>query len=409
MRRRFTRLYGLTTIGVRRIRARLTTNTSGGLLAAVAAVTVTIALMTTVSGIALGLASQSAIQSEDVDYWVVPDATTPTAIAASVQGPKLGNVHAASTRLTRDDRIEYATPVETSLIRVTNGGGEGAYVLALGIVVPETPRTVAGLSTRGLTPGDPHYANGTYSGPWTGEAVISGAAAEVLDVQRAATLDVETGDTARTLTVRRVAENDVSTGVGPVPVVIVHLSELQTISGATSGDAASQLLVSTTDPSVQSDIEAVYPGTTVVTRTGLSQTASLSSLPLAIALAAFVTSVVVGVLFVATMMGLELLSDRETLAVFTALGYSARSVTVLVLVETLSITVVGGVLGVSLGVLGIEAVNLVSGQYLGVAPALVDPRLLGYGVAIALGIGIVAALYPVWLYRRVPALEVLSR
>ncbi|MFC7202636.1 FtsX-like permease family protein [Haloferax namakaokahaiae] len=405
------RLVGLVGLAGRRVLGRLRTSSSKQVLLSILGVALAVTLMTTVSGIALGIGAENAIQSEGVDYWVVPEASTASSVAVSVGSPQLGETHSITERLRADERVEYATPVQTQLVRIAPADGQKTeYVLAAGIVPPETPTAVIGVSTAALTPGDPHYADGTYTGPRTGELVLNSAAAELLGVSEGDDVTATVGASTATFTVVDVRESDLSSGVGPVPVALVHLSELQTMTGSAQGDLADQLLVSTDSPSVKSDIEALYPETTVVTQTGLAvRGASTSSLPLAVAAVSLVVAVLVGVLFVATMMGLEVTADRKNLAVLSAMGYGTGSQTVLVVAETVIVSTVGGVVGVVAGVGGIALTNALTQDFLGVRVALFDPILVAYSVIVAGLIGVISSVYPAWLTWRTPTLEAMSR
>lgn len=403
------RVVSLLGLGLRRTVGRLATADSRRLLLSVLGVALAVAMMTTVTGIALGLAGGSTVHGEDVDYWIVPEGSTASSVAVSVEGPQLGAVHRVAGRLATDSRIDYVTPVQIRILNV-GVGNRTEYVLAVGVIPPAGNRTIVGLPTGPLTPGDPHYDNGSYNGTWTGEAVMSQAAAELLHAFSGSELTVRTGGSNRSFTAVDVVQGDLSTGIGPVPIVLVHLAELQTVTGAADGDQADQILVSTNDPGVRSMLEGVYPRTQVIARGGLT-TPSLSttSLPMAVALAALVSSLLVGVLFVATLAGLEVTADRATLAALSALGYSQRSLALLVVAQTVAVAGVGGILGVVLGGLGVLAVNAGAATALGVGQvARFHPLLVLYGVGVALAIGLLAAPYPVWLSRRTDVLEVLD-
>lgn len=408
---RLRRWYGLVGLGFRRVVGRATGPGSNRLLVTVTGVAVAVMLMVTVAGVALGLASQSAVQSEDVDYWVVPEGSSASAIAAPTGGTSLGDTHRLTAELTADDRVEYATPVLLQVMPVVDReSGTQEFVLLVGVVPPETatPR-VAGLPTAALTPGDPYFADGAYDGKWTGELVLSEAAAELLESQTGGSVAVLGGPRPYEFTVTNVSAGGLSTGIGEAPVALVHLSELQVVTGATTGDAADQILVSTNDPAVRERLETLYPRTTVVTRSGLgAQEASLSSLPLAMAIAAVAISLVVGVLFVATMMGLEVTGDRQNLAVLSAIGYPGGAQALLVFAETVSLSVLGGLLGVALGTGGIALTNALAVRYLGVGDiAVFSPLLVAAGVGLAVAIGVLASPYPLWLARRSDPLEVM--
>ncbi|WP_311173108.1 ABC transporter permease [Halobellus ordinarius] len=409
---RLRRIAALVGLGFRRTLGKAKSGSSRRLLLSLTGVAVAIMLMITVSGVALGLASQSAVQSEDVDYWVVPEGGSLNTIAVSTEGPQLGATHGLTERLQRDERVRYATPVLMQVVPVESPSGDAPeYILFVGVIAPEdTTPTIAGLSTASLQTGDPYYDNGTYNGTWTGEVVVNAATAELLNASNGSAI-VPTGEAPGPLRVEAVSDGEFQTGIGAAPVALVHLSELQATTGATGDDAADQLLVSTNDPAVRERLTGLYPNTVVVTRAGIAaQETSLSSLPVAMGVAALVVALLVGLLFTATMMGLEVTNDRTALATFTALGYSERSLSVLVVAETVSLAALGGLLGVALGALGIVATNGIVAATLGVPSlALLRPELLGYGFAVALLIGLLSAPYPIWLSRRTDALEVMRR
>lgn len=440
-RSRRARWVGLAEFGLRRVLGRAAAGGSSRVLLSVAGVAIAVALMTTVTGVSLGLASQSAVQSEGVDYWVVPEQASLDTIAVDVGGPKLGEVHPVAARLTADPRVRSATPVLVQVVPVRNvDAGTREYVVLVGVIPDGGGRgdgdgtagaggaagadgaadatTVAGLPTAALAPGDPYYADGGYDGAWTGEAVVSEATAELLNASEGSTLAIEGTDAGanrnrtRTFSVTSVARGGLETGVGAAPVALVHLAELQAVTGATAGDQADQILVRTNAAGVRSEIEGLYPGTSVVTRTGLATSGrqvSLSSLPFAMAVAAFVVSVVVGALFVATLLGLEVTAERETLAALAAVGYSERSRAALVFLEVVLLSVVGGVVGGVVGFGAIQLVNAAAAQLIGVGDvALFRPVLLAYGLAVALVIGVVASPYPVVLSRRTDVSSVLD-
>lgn len=407
------RRYGaLFALGIRRVGGRVGGVDRRRVLLGITGVALAVMLMTTVTGVAVGLASQSAIQGESVDYWIVPEGGTGSSIAVPVDGPRLGATHRVSSRLATDSRIDYVTPVLVQIVSVRHPSADtSGYVVFVGVIPSQSSRTVAGLPTTGLTPGDPYFANGSYDGRWTGDAVFSTAAAELLNASERASITVPGSGQSRSFTVTTIAKGDVTTGAGTVPVALVHLAELQAVAGGTNGDVADQILVSTDHPGVRPTLERVYPQATVVTKTGFTtRNISTSSLPLAMGVTAFLVSLVVGLLFVGTMMGLEITADRANLAVLAAIGYSRRSQSILVLAETLTLTAIGGVLGTALGAGTIVLANAVATRYLGVdSIALLTPWLLAYGLGAALLIGVLAAPYPILLARRTDTLQVIDR
>jgi putative ABC transport system permease protein len=402
---RLRRLAGVAGFGVHRTIAR--TTRSRQVAFAAVGVALAVALVVTVGGVALGLASGSAIAGGDVDYRIVPADSSVESVAVRVDGPKLGGVHATAAELDEDPRIEYVTPVDFQVLQVSNpAAGTREYVLFAG-VTPERGASIAGLSLTALRPGDPHYANGSFDGEWTGEVVVSEPAGRLLNATPGTTLRVDAAP-ERSFTVVGREEATLASGLGSVPVAVVHLAELQAVTGGTGADQADQILVRTDDPSVRGDLERLYPRTEVVAAGDLSGEFSRSSLPLAVAVTALVTALTVGTLLVGTTMGLATVDDRRSVATFAAVGLSERSRVLLVLVEVLSVALLGGLLGTGLGVGGVVLANAAARRYVGVPVAAIDARLVLAGLAVAVLVGLFAAAYPLWLSRRIPVVEVLE-
>lgn len=424
---RLARWRGVLGLAVHRVRARLR---SRSIWLSVSGVALPVALMILVTSVSLGLATQSTVQSENVDYWITPEKASTSTKAVAVGSSSLGNVHAATATIRRHDRVAGATPVLLQLLRVTAPATNTTeYVLALGVIPSRGIDEVSGVSVRGLQAGDPYYQNGTYNGTWTGEVVLSSAASELLGVTRGSQLrpagrQSEVG--RRPLRVTGVSATEVRTGFGDVPILVMHLSELQALTGTTRYDQASQLLVRTRDEGVTSFLTRIVPGTdaglkpflerlypeaSVMTRTGLTSRQVLDAdLPLAMSLTSSIVAVVVGTLFLVTMMGLAVVNDRPNLAVLTVLGFSRRARSVLVAMQTLVVTLLGGLLGVGLGAGGIVAINRIVPRYLPVQDLAVAHPLLGvYGLGVAIVIGLLAAPYLFVVSRRTAVLEELAR
>lgn len=398
------RLAGLVRLGVRRTLSR--TTRSRQVAFAAVGVALAVALVVTVGGVALSLASGSALAGGNADYRVVPAESSVESVAVRVGGPKLGGVHATAAELDGDPRIEYVTPIDLQVLRVSNPAtGDAEYVLVAG-VIPERDASVAGLSLSALRPGDPHYANGSFDGEWTGEAVLSEAAGRLLNATPGTALRVDAAPERSFAVVAR-EEATAASGLGSVPVAVVHLAELQAVTGGRVADQADQILVRTGDRSVRRDLEGLYPRTDVVAAGTLGEL-SRSGLPLAVAVTALATALAVGTLLVGTTMGLATVDDRRSVATFAAVGFSGRSRVLLVLVEVLSVAVVGGAIGLVLGVGGIAIANAVTRRYVGGPVATVDAGLLLTGLGVAVLVGLLAAAYPLWLSRHTPVVEVLE-
>ncbi|MEF8791588.1 MAG: hypothetical protein V5A61_15790 [Haloarculaceae archaeon] len=369
-------------------------------------VAVAVATTLVVASVALALVSGPAVAGTDAAYWIVPGGSASSAVTA-VEGQRLGRVHATSERIEGFDGVERATPVLFALTRV-EADESAPYVLVVGVVA-HPGGTVAGLPTDALAPGDPFYANGSYAGTWTGEAVLSTSAARVLDVSEGdpVALGGARGAAAGGVRVTRVAEPAAS-GVGQFPVALVHLAELQSVTGAAGTDSADQILVrASPGADVRERLAGIYPNSEVLTQGGLlRQRAVDSRLPVAVSVAGLIVGVVVGALVVATALGFELLADAPQRAVMAAVGLSGRSRLWLVAVQGLTVTLAGGLAGIGLWLGAVGLANLVSTRLLdGGLVARLHPAIGAYGVGVALLVALLAVPYLLVLGGRTNALD----
>lgn len=409
---RLARWRGVAGLALRRTWIRATRRAPRQVGFTVTGIALPVALLVVVTSVSLGLAAGGTVQSPDVDYWIVPESGASSPVV-SVGGPRLGEVHRTSASLDARGDVAYATPVLLSLVRVrpsaggSTDGPAGEYVLAVGVVPGESPVEVAGASTAGLAPGDPHYADGGYDGPESDEVVLSAGAATLLGVEPGGSVSVAVGGSSRELDVVNVSA--AGSAATDLPVAVVHLAELQSLTGADRGDQADQLLVRTTDPGVRPALEAAYPRTVVVERGGIGAGRVVdSTLSLAVALSALAVALIVGVLFAATTLGLAVAASARERAVLAALGFSARSRSAVVAVEALVVAAVGGVLGVALGFLGVPLSNRLAARF--VADATVarwDALFVPYGLGVAVLIGLVTLPYLLVVSRRTTTMEAL--
>lgn len=401
---RLARTRGLLGVAGRRVGHRLRRR-DGQTLLSVGGVAVAVALLLVVTSVSAGLITESTVAAGGADYWVVPEGSSGSAVTA-VEGQRLGQVHRVTDELLARQGVTGVSPVLTAAVRMQVSGGAGGdsedgesdrYVLVIGVVPDGEGPTVAGLSAAPLTSGDPYYANGSYDGRWTGEAVLSASGAESLaagdatlgsgDALRPAS--GEAGGTDRQFTVTAVAETS-GPGVGQLPVAVVHLSELQRLTGGTEGDVADQLLVATDGSVSRERLTGVYPNVDVLTRTELLVSrAGSSGLPLAMAVAGLAVAGIVGTLFLVTTVGFSVVGDAKARAIMAAVGVSGWSRSLLVGLETLAVAVVGGLAGVALWAVGTGVVLIA--ELLGESvPFAARPVFGAYGLVVAVGIGLVA-------------------
>ncbi len=346
-------------------------------------VTAVVALLVVVTGMGLGLAMETTVYDEDVDYWIVPDAGGEDSPLVATDGPAFSDAHETATDLETHPDIEYASPIATEVLRLEHDD-RSEYVLVVGVVSTPGIGEIVGLDAGALTPNDPFHDGDTR----TGELVLSETGASLLEADEDDTIEIDGEESVSVVAV----DDGRSAGGANMPVALVHLSELQAMTGGEEADLADQFVVGTTDPAVKDDLEDVYPQSTVYTREGLLATETMDGdLSLALSLTAFVVAISIGTLFVVTTMGLELLANRREFATLSALGVSTVSQFRLVGIQTVVLTAVGGFLGGVAGYFGVHLVNELAMAVVTSGPiALVSPLLIGYGLLAALVIGLVS-------------------
>lgn len=416
VRSRRSRWVGLVGLALARLRTQATRSARGRIAATVAVVAVTIAVLLIVTGVALSLADESAASADaDADVRIAPEAGSTLSSVAGAEGARLGEGHERTEAIASRPGVAHATPVLVEVIRVEDPGRDrSAYVLAVGVVPDGEGRTIAGLSTEALGAGDPHYADGSYDGPRSGEVVLSEGAADRLDVAATDSIVVESPRTGAGRDDVTIAAIEAPASVGleaGAPIVLVPLAELQSLTGAAGDDLADHVLVWGEAGPAKAAGQEAYPDAVVESGAGPEPDRLFDDgLALATALVAAIVGLAVCSLFVATTTGLAVDADRRSLAVLAAIGVSTRSRLAIVACSTLAITVCGGLAGVALGAAGIAIVNRIAA--LTVVPGAVaafHPALVPYGLTVALLSAVLALPYPLAIAARTPVLAEVGR
>jgi putative ABC transport system permease protein len=81
-----------------------------------------------------------------------------------------------------------------------------------------------------------------------------------------------------------------------------------------------------------------------------------------------------------------------------------------VITETITVAMLGGMLGVSLGGVGVVGVNVAIAEFVGVTTlATLTPGIILYALAAAVAVGVLAVPYPLYLATHTDVLAALSR
>ncbi|OAQ51644.1 hypothetical protein HTG_16435 [Natrinema mahii] len=411
--RRRTRWRGLVGLTVTRWWKRATRTTGGRIASTIATVALTVAFLLVVTGVALALADGGAGSEADAAVQVTAEDGSTLSAVDGVEGPRLGASNDRARELRSASGVDHASPVLVETVRLESDAGEPRPVRVVGVVPDGESRTVAGLPTAPLEAGDPHYANGSYDGPRAGGIVLSETAAERLEASAGDEVAVSMPGRDRadaavpTVTVAAVADD----GGDGAPVALVHLSELQSLSGADDGELADRVLVWGEPAAAESAAGDAYPNASV-TVAGSTEPAALfdDGLAFAASAVALLVGLTICASFVATTAGMAVDEDRRTLAVLESVGVPVGGRLTVVAVSTGLTTLVGALVGVVLGAAGIAGVNAVVGAT--IAPGAVaqfHPLFVPYGIAVALLAGLVAVPYPLAVAARTSVLEEVGR
>lgn len=276
-------------------------------------------------------------------------------------------------------------------------------------------------------PGDPHYANGSFDGPFTHEIV--------LDQGLAAVLGVGVGDLVWVAASGPVGPSALAgwyanatafrvVGIsGPfflIPSALLsffYLSELQSIfgEGSPSTDYASILLIHLTDPTTASTdqvtIEAAFPTLTVITLAEvLGAVQQVVNLYRTFGTLIGIIGIVVAALFATTVLQMSVDDRSRELALLRAVGYTRARVGSLVGQEGVLLSLLGLAVGLPIAYVGAHALNsyllgLIPGLPVGFSFVSFDVAVIFSGVALVLAIGLLASILPAARAMTLPVAE----
>jgi putative ABC transport system permease protein len=347
----------------------------------------------------------------------------------------------------KDPNVATASPwlvsslafANSTLYAATNSSPNGSGVPKGLSTVPATsigwiPEENAGLEVPSIVSGsnlpvagDPHYANGTYTGPPTGDVVLNTALAQLLHVGTNATiwasLQSPSGPSALAGWFAHATSFRVVGLSGPfflLPSAALgefYLSELQQLAGGASAatDYASLVLIHLVDPTIadqdQARLSAAFPTITFFTLGNvLGAVQHVVDLYRTFGTLVGLIGILVATLFTATVLLMSVEDRSRELALLRAVGYSRAQVGSFVVEEGLLIAGLGLLAGLPLGLLGASLLNdalarLVSGLPAGFNFVAFDATVLGEGIVEVLLIGLVASLIPLVRALQIPVAE----
>ena len=368
---------------------------------AVTGVTLAVLSTTLLAGAGLG-AVHAGIEKYDAtgrDLWI----TGTTEITPGTVGglsPGIYEAHRMTTELETHPNIRTAAPMAIQAVYAGTDPNELHTITGVG--VPGNRLKTQILVGRYFDGDDIHYANGTYAGPMTKEAVISSNLASQLNVSVGDQIHLGgTIITARQTQFTVIGISDAFAGFLGSPVITVRLSELQEITGKTALDSASVLMI-TVDSEAQlmqtaHDLQRRYPEYDVRTnQEQLRATLDRHALIIASAVILVCLAIAAGLALTTNILLQFIHQQQQSIAAALAQGAS-MTVIGFVVSQGIIIGMTGGILGLLLTPIVMSGLNSLMKNTFGLTGFLEfssTVALLGFGVS--LGMSILTASVAGW-------------
>lgn len=348
------------------------------------------------------------------DLWVTggPVQITPGSVGSFQSS--LHDAHDVATHIQRDEHVSVAAPMLFQTVYIGNSTENLDTIVGVG--VPGVSDNAAHFTAGGgFEKGDVHYADGNYTGPITHHVII--------DPRLAATYNLSVGDTvhiggtvsqARRTTYTVVGISPTFSNILGTPTATIHLSELQSMTGAERTDQATFITITTRDganvTAVQHRIQEEYPQYDVRTnREELQAVLADKIIVIASGLTLVILAIIAGLALTINILTLLVYQQRQSLAALRAAGISATTLAGVVASQGVLIGLLGGLLGLALTPLAATVLNAATLHLVGFHDLIRTPPWVYYaGAIIAVIIGAVSAAIAGWQVTRVNPLQTLT-
>lgn len=365
------------------------------------AIALAVSIMILLISVGVGLKQGTAMMYEkDVDYWIIPKDSSVTDIVSNSEKTMLGNVHSSIGNISYNPDIRYVTPVLNGMLYASNGK-EPKLILGLGLIPGKTDKF--SIPTRNLTLGDPRF----YGKPHTGEILINEKTARLFDMKIGD--NVRLGGSSNSLNTSFTVKGIFSeTQYSLSPVVILHLSELQELTGNLRGDRANYIIAQGSN--LLAYLKKYFPDTEVMGNSEYSTYAVTSDNKiLATTVAVSIVSMIIAILFISSTMIVSMHEKQHEFALMMAIGISQSSIAKIVIYESIFLSALGAIMGILLSYTGQFMLNIAAYSLFEVGQiAVINHILLIGGIAIALSAGVFSGLLPVLMTRRINIIRTLA-
>lgn len=323
----------------------------------------------------------------------------------------LYDAHQVSEQIAERNDVANAPPMLFQTVYVGHSGSTLQTQVAVGLPSAGGVTITEG---RGF-PESPHYADGNYTGDRINEVVIDPALADRYNISVGDTLHI--GGTivdARQTKYRVVGTSPTMSTFLGVPVVVVPLAELQTMTGKARTDQATLITVKLADGAsagiVERELQAEYPTYDVRTnREQLQSVLAKQAVVIASGFSLVIAAVIAGLALTVNLLSLLIHQQRHAIAAVRALGVSRVVVVSMVASQALVLGLAGGALGLALTPPLVSVVDWLAALVVGFDGLARTPyEVYVVGVVTAVAIGCVSAVISGIRVANLDALAVLN-
>lgn len=368
------------------------------------AIGISVAAAILLVSVAIGLNQENVGTFEtQSDFWIIPAGSSVLDPVTNSEKTMLGDVHRRFDAIRSTPDVKSVTPILNKVLYAAKK--EPKMVLGIGIIPDNVSDGTNFIPIDALSAGDPYY----YGKNWTREVAVNQQLSNLLGVEKGdfVYLGSNPGSLMNS-TLFKVTMIVDSAEFSTAPVVILHLSELQELTGNLKGDRANQIIVR--GENLMPILQMLFPDAIVLSEADYyAHSITDDKRTLATTLAVTVVSFVMGILFISSAMIFSVNEKQKEFAVMRAIGISDSSIMKIILYESVMISMLGGAIGVLTGIFGRYFLNLAIHSFFGMDIIFSsNPLIIVMAFSTAVIAGMVSGIVPALLGRKANIASVLG-